>query len=373
MAWIQSRFELAATAHTRLLPMEGLRGIAVTLVFMVHFATLVEPWVAGSASAGLLHGLHRIGNTGVDLFFALSGFLIYGALIRRPRPFVPFMARRIQRLYPTFLAVLTVYLALSLLFPQESKFPREPVEAGIYLVQNLLMLPGIFDIQPIITVAWSLSYEMFFYLAVPAVVAGLGLRSWDWRARLALFLAAVALWQGLHLPHGRMCMFAAGMIVVEILPQVRHRPGAAWLDAGALVAAPAALALVWVTGLNAAALIVLCAALVLVCLAAFSQLGPLHKLLSWAPLRWLGNMSYSYYLFHGLALKAVFLVFGRLHAPTGDEGGLAMLVLPPAFAATLAASAALYLAIERPYSILPAEKSETAKPLAVAAGQEECG
>ena len=39
-------------------------------------------------------------------------------------------------------------------------------------------------------------------------------------------------------------------------------------------------------------------------LACFRAEGPLYRAFAWTPLRWLGNMSYSYYLIHGLALKA---------------------------------------------------------------------
>ena len=57
--------------------MEGLRGFAVVLVFLTHYATLSAPWVTdGSALASVMRAGHAIGNSGVDLFFVLSGYLI---------------------------------------------------------------------------------------------------------------------------------------------------------------------------------------------------------------------------------------------------------------------------------------------------------
>lgn len=54
--------------------MEGMRGFAVFLVFLVHYVTLVKPWIANElALIAFSSGLHTIGNTGVDLFFVLSG------------------------------------------------------------------------------------------------------------------------------------------------------------------------------------------------------------------------------------------------------------------------------------------------------------
>src|SRR4051812_34313388 len=89
-------------------PMEGLRGLAVSLVFLVHYVALVRPWIEGNESLiAVSAGLHSIGSTGVDLFFVLSGYLIYGSLIGRPQLFLQFIRRRAERLYPAFTAVFT--------------------------------------------------------------------------------------------------------------------------------------------------------------------------------------------------------------------------------------------------------------------------
>src|ERR1035437_5792351 len=89
---------------------------AVFLVFLVHYVTLITPWIQGEPSLlAFSIGLHSIRNVGVDLFFVLSGFLIYGSLIARPQKFSHFMSRRIVRIYPAFLAVFVIYIALSFL------------------------------------------------------------------------------------------------------------------------------------------------------------------------------------------------------------------------------------------------------------------
>ena len=104
--------------------MEGLRGLAIFLVFLVHYVTLMEPWiVTQSTLRSIATALHTIGNTGVDLFFVLSGYLIYGSLITRPQRFGRFMARRIERIYPTFAVVFVIYVGLSFLLPAQSKIP----------------------------------------------------------------------------------------------------------------------------------------------------------------------------------------------------------------------------------------------------------
>ncbi len=75
MEWLRLRFELSrgGSGHN-VRPMEGMRGFAVFLVFLVHYVTLVKPWIANElALIAFSSGLHTIGNTGVDLFFVLSG------------------------------------------------------------------------------------------------------------------------------------------------------------------------------------------------------------------------------------------------------------------------------------------------------------
>src|SRR3954451_928165 len=105
--WLTEKFEVSrGLGGQNVRPMEGLRGFAVSLVFLVHYVALVRPWTEGNESLGTVaKSLHSIGSTGVDLFYVLSGYLIYGSLVARQQPFPQFIRRRAQRLYPAFTAV----------------------------------------------------------------------------------------------------------------------------------------------------------------------------------------------------------------------------------------------------------------------------
>ena len=219
-AWLAQRFELSRGGDAdNLRSMEGLRGFAVALVFLVHYATLAGPWLAGHpAAAHLASALHSIGNSGVDLFFVLSGYLIYGSLIEREQPFVPYFGRRVRRLYPAFTVVFVLYVLLSVAMPSQSKIPPGAAVAGLYLLENFLMLPGLFPIEPMMVVAWSLSYEVFYYLALPAVIIVVGLRSRSPRWRIVFILALALLFSGLCAWRGgpvRLIMFVAGIVLYE--------------------------------------------------------------------------------------------------------------------------------------------------------------
>jgi len=338
--------------------MEGLRGLAIFLVFVVHFVTLIDPWmVPGSRLHAIAHDLHTIGNTGVDLFFVLSGYLIYGSLISRPQKFLRFMSRRVVRIYPTFAVIFLMYVALSFVFPAQSKIPSAPGAAVSYLAQNFLLLPGLFPIEPMITVAWSLSYEMFFYLAIPLVIVLARLRERTPRFRVAFFLAVAAATVGVCAASGgpvRIVMFVAGVLLHEAVQQ--RRPSASSPMALLALCLGLLATLLPLQGSGGYALKVLClfAAFFVVCQTCLMQpSGWLARGFSWTPLRWLGNMSYSYYLIHGLALRACVLLLAVI-APPGDRGVLFVLaVAVPMFATTLLVAAVLFLAVERPFSLTP--------------------
>ena len=340
-------------------PMEGLRGFAVFLVFLVHYATLVSPWIAQpSALFNVATALHTIGNAGVDLFFVLSGYLIYGSLMARPQPFLRFMTRRIQRIYPAFIVVFVLYLAMSFVFRQQSKIPSGTAAATAYILQNLLLLPGIFPIEPIITVAWSLSYEMFYYLAIPVLIGAFSLRqrSSRWRVTcFSLLAAAIPGYSALFGGHVRLIMFIAGILLYEAMATGTPSAPSSAVSVLALVlgllatllpiAGPAGFTL---------KMCILFVAFSALCYTCFRRTDDwLPRLASWTPLRWLGNMSYSYYLLHGLALKAGFMMLAKL-LPVASHGVLFfILMLVVMFAFTLIPTALLFITVERPYSFTP--------------------
>ena len=376
LGWFTRHFELARDGGRGNLPaMEGLRGLAVFLVFLTHYVTLSRPWVAADGiTATVAHSLHTVGNVGVDLFFVLSGYLIYGALLRRQQPFLPYLGRRIRRLYPAFIAVFVLYLVLTFVFPAESKVPPGMGPAVAWLLANFLLLPGLFPITPLITVAWSLSYEFFFYLTVPVLIGVGSLRQWASGQRVLLFCGMGVGWLVLA-PHGgnalRMVMFAAGMVLYEALAASSAAARAAkdasapsmntadnrgsWIGAFALAAGlgctllalPGHSGAIFRTAVMAVAFGVLC----YVCLGAWAE-GWLGRAFSVAPVRWLGNASYSYYLIHGLALKAAFMALAWVLPPTAAPGDwLFWALLLPFFMATLVPAAALFLWVEKRWSL----------------------
>ncbi|RHW74684.1 acyltransferase [Colwellia sp. RSH04] len=351
--WVINQLEISHGSHASLKAMEGLRGVAVFLVFLVHYSTLIQPWLAGSAIS-LTNFIHGFGHLGVDLFFILSGYLIYGTIINKKTfDVAKYAQRRIIRIYPTFIVVFIIYLFLSLFFPSESKLPDETSSLILYLLQNVLLLPGLFDINPIITVAWSLSYEVFYYVIIPIVIFLFSLKKWpsNYRVWLWVMLSVVGFILA-YLFGGpvRLLMFIAGILLFE-MQKVQN------IELKCFGTLSFILALVFF-GVRSFidinyyfSLMCVYILFAIFCLNAFSLNSFSSRWLTFSPLRWLGNMSYSYYLIHGLTLKFLFLILPFIIPTTHDNNFLYLWLLPPFFVVTLTASFCLFVIVEKPLSI----------------------
>jgi len=382
--------------------MEGLRGIAILLVFCAHYYDIVwrDLRVGSDAVSSLFSqfGLAIIGagGTGVDLFFVLSGFLIYGAVRKPAVDLRKFFTRRLQRIYPAFLAVFVLYLALSPFLHvlndtsgrYANRIPGSWQSSVMYVVINAALLPGVLPIRPIMNVAWSLSYEVFFYLALPCVVLGLGMFSWKRRTRCLLFAVAAVLFLAANVAfpatfyfpanptresHVEFVMFIGGMLLFEALEaQGESQPNAArtrLINFAALLLGGAAL--IAAAFIGAAKLRITApdpqisevSALLAGCLfigysvlvwGAMTPGTAVGRLLSVRPLRWLGNMSFSFYLFHGLPLHAFGIAAARAHLGSLSGASLWLVFVagfPIAFLITAASSAVLFLLVEKPLSL----------------------
>lgn len=364
--FLRNHFE-APGGGKRILAMEGLRGAAALLVFFVHFDALFRPYFSpGSWAEAVCATAGSFGHTGVDLFFVLSGFLIYSIVIEKHPEYRSFIWRRAQRLYPVFLVVLCFYLILSLLFPSASKLPQPVSKALVYIAANVLMLPGITKIQPIITVAWSLSYEWFFYLTLPLLIAAFRLRKWSSGQRVAFFLFLSSLYWGLGLlaltRNVRMVLFASGIILWELVEndvQSRLKPWMEYIVALAMVTDILAIGLAGAKRGETGVVLshvphfytpTLFLTLLPFCLYTMFFNGFLNRLFSWDYLRWMGNISYSYYLIHALAIQGLRLIVNRLYPPAPHSLVFDIALLAVSMAFSIVGGAILYLFVEKPLS-----------------------
>jgi peptidoglycan/LPS O-acetylase OafA/YrhL len=165
---------LAATFGTRLVALDGLRGLAILMVLFVHFIGDAE------ASSPLERGLVKLANYGiwgVDLFFVLSGFLITGILYdakEKPHYFRDFYLRRTLRIFPLYYGVLAglfiMLPALPVGYPATLATSASH-QAWLWLYgTNFYLAAARTWALPYTSHFWSLAVEEHFYLVWPIVV-----------------------------------------------------------------------------------------------------------------------------------------------------------------------------------------------------------
>ena len=160
--------------------MEGLTGLrAIAALWVVGFHYSFGAF-ASLYPQGSLHVI-RLGYLGVDLFFTLSGFVIWhvhAADFHQPTMtvFRRFMGLRLARLYPVYLFTLLLFVLIVVLGPLlgDPSFNPKNYEPGQFLV-DLLMLQswGLTSHLNWNYPAWSVSAEMFCYILFPFLAFGL--------------------------------------------------------------------------------------------------------------------------------------------------------------------------------------------------------
>lgn len=327
---------------------DGLRAIAILSVVLFH------------------SGLVRLsgGFTGVDIFFVISGYLIGGHIWTELRAgtfsYQRFYQRRAKRILPAFYAVLVFALGAGLLLlgPRDLEQLGRSAFAATLSVSNILFwgttnyFSGSSERNPLL-MTWSLGVEEQFYLAVPLLMAVVA----RWRSRWLLpMIAAVSLGS-----------FVFAIVMSSQYPMAAFYllPARAWeLGAGVALAAfeisrrQKTASRLWVEIAGVAALGLMIAAVVghsAELTGSFWTIAPAvvgatlaiavpgswvnRRLLSAPPLRFIGKISYSWYLWHWPLLSLMHVLYGG--------------AIPPARAAETVAlsfvfAVASYFVVEQP-------------------------
>ncbi|MFI7551054.1 acyltransferase family protein [Micromonospora sediminimaris] len=307
-----------------------MRAVAVLLVLLGHAGV---PYLPG-------------GFIGVDVFFVISGFLITGLLLKeldkRGRlSLADFYARRAKRLLPAAATVLVATLVLTYFFLPRARWSTTAwdVVASAFYAMNWRMADQSLDYvaanaaPSILQHFWSLAVEEQFYLVWPLLLIGLGWMAHRWgRGRRGLYLLGLALiavpsfaWalhvspvdpSAYYVTTTRMWELALGGAIAVTVTWLSRTPTVvaaplAWI--GLIAVAVSAVLIDTESGFPGYAALgpTLGTAAVIAFGPTAGRGGP-ALLLNRQPMRGIGALSYSLYLWHWPMLIAAQAQFGDL-------------------------------------------------------------
>ncbi len=268
----------------RLGELDALRGLAALAVVMFHFTTRYA----------LVYG-HRDpmlvsvpwGHFGVQFFFGISGFVIFMTLERTKRP-MDFVVSRVSRLYPAYWAA----IAMTTAFVWAGSLVDLRIPASAVLT-NLTMLQGLFGVRSVDGVYWTLLFELAFYAVMFVLFRLRALNRIEWV--LIGWIGLKWLWWlvpglpyrlGVVLVQQFIPFFALGICGYRLFAGERSLIA---------VLPVAAFALITVLAIDGAAYF---ATSVMVAVTFIALASGRARWLAWSPFTWLGQVSYTLYLFH---------------------------------------------------------------------------
>ena len=315
----------------RIASLDGLRGLAATIVLLHHWLLIARPLLEGSLSWAIISQspvkLLTAGNEAVLVFFVLSGLVVVLPVFRPGFSWMGFLSARIVRLYGPVIAALALSVALIYLVPRDrSTMPEGSWMAETHATdvtwQSFLFQASLVPRQyPLNNPLWSLHWELLYSILLPFATA-LALLVRRWALTAVIVCCAVSLVgrvfeqsELLYFP-----IFLIGTIMAARMPDLLawvERPRARWFMPTFAAASVVMLIASWL----ARPIVPSGSELshVLWALAAPGAAGIVVVSLAWAPairfletrpLQWLGKISFSLYLVHVPVLATLAFALG---------------------------------------------------------------
>ncbi|OOQ61297.1 acyltransferase family protein [Mucilaginibacter pedocola] len=141
--------------HKRYHELDALRGLAATFVMLYHFTLGQNQWWG-----------FNLGVTGVDLFFIISGFVIFMS-INKVSNGTDFVINRVARLYPTYWACVSITFGVMVLLRLVNFGAAHDSHAGIWeYLANMTMFQYYLGVKDLDIPYWTMIVEMLFYIVI---------------------------------------------------------------------------------------------------------------------------------------------------------------------------------------------------------------
>jgi peptidoglycan/LPS O-acetylase OafA/YrhL len=358
--------ERPGQAHKHIGALDGIRGLAVLMVFASHYGDFAQ-----NTHSTLLLTAERVkeaGWLGVDLFFALSGYLITGILWKTRKntnKVRSFYAKRVLRLFPVYYAVWIFLVGYSAVTSRNWE-PHVFLEYIFYL--GNFAAPYHMNVGPfLVSHFWSLAVEEQFYLIWPFIIWKMSDIRAVLRLLVALFATSTAIKIGclifgvyihayFYLPTHMEALTAGAFTSLAIIewPDLCQRFAKLAL---AILIPSLLIAFICFDGFNNEKLSVVTATLPMIGIIAASLIlraqdhdSLLAKLMNLRILKFYGKISYGFYVYHVL-FRDIFkhFLYPTIYHLVPDSFIAKVLYLPLVFMiCTLIATASFYF-YEKPF------------------------
>jgi peptidoglycan/LPS O-acetylase OafA/YrhL len=352
----------------RIVCLDAWRGLAALMVVLVH---VIGPALLGpypQLRNKLLYRSVTFGNYGVQIFFVVSGLCVVQAALKsleRPAPVAGFLLARVRRIYPPYMIVSVLAVAMSgtaAYLVGKNILPGSSIAAerlfarpAIDYASSVFMLQRVFHVTPLLPVFWTLCYEVAFYgLVAATLLAAVGFR----RRLLVLDLChAITIASSIALlvspdhvpfPLDLWPEFGLGVIALDIL--MLRRAAGLYVLASTLVLQGIYAwkhfndGVEYKGSLGTAALVAMVFCLSLLAARRFDT-----AIAGWPPVRllgYIGGFSYSLYLSHWLVIGVVSQLMKKIYAINADTYWISALVQ---VIAAVAVSRVFYTMAEQPF------------------------
>ncbi len=296
-------------SQSRFSSLDGLRALSVLAVIWHHTgASHYTDW------------RNLFGSSGMNIFFAISGFLITTLLLReRERQgFVDlkaFYIRRVLRIFPLYFGVLAIYVLIVTLLERNTPAGRDFFANLPYFISFTSNIFVHLGERVIFYFSWSVATEEQFYLVWPLVFVLCGKTE---RALVPLGFVLLMLMAGYLLDQPEFRLLPIAIVAGSMLAVLLHLPRTyQWLRPvlglrlSPLLFAFLVCACLTMPDVNSAY-----SQLLMACLVASCSIQENHALagfLNWAPMVYLGRISYGLYMLHMLCKNVVLKCLGFLH------------------------------------------------------------
>ena len=327
----------AGGASGRFQYIDGLRGVAAGAVMLYHFTGhRIFEGADGQNTLGSLRALCQYGNLGVPIFFVISGFVIAHSVGHSkvgPRYLANFAVRRSIRLDPPYWIAIAAAVAGGLLSRSLVGEQGTPVPTLGCIAAHVAYIYPVLGYQPIESVFWTLVHEVQFYilyvvlLGVVQRLSGVD-RPSPWLLLLFFCVSAILSATGWYHVTG-LCLDTWYMFVLGVMSYWWFSGDVSFWQIAAVAACIAGMLAIDPKLYKCAALATMGSVWAAI------YFGTLASWLGFAAIQYLGTISYSLYLFHGIVGWRVLSVGERL---TGTSFLWSLVWLAGAIGASIAAS-----------------------------------